>query len=219
MKQIFIVFGILFIGIYSFGKYQDYQRFNSDSILYKTEQKINENHYDQEVVLSYRKAIETVNGFVKLQWFTKEIDVLNPENDNEETKDAVNTYHSKLARLKFYEAKLIQSFELKQKGLPEEEIKAVFESKLSPSKIAEKEQKNLLRKLFQKFNSHAYGAKSVKSEVIFEVQKLLVSKGYPITVDGLSRKETQEAIKDFEIKNNFFPDGKIDILTFEALLK
>ncbi|MEJ6792525.1 MAG: peptidoglycan-binding domain-containing protein [Lacinutrix sp.] len=53
---------------------------------------------------------------------------------------------------------------------------------------------------------------------MFELQKLLVKKGYSIPVDGVYESITSEALKSFEKKNNLYPDGKIDIMTLKALL-
>ena len=63
--------------------------------------------------------------------------------------------------------------------------------------------------------------KNLKTEetFVFEIQKLLNKKGYSVQIDGMYRKETTEAIKSFEQKNNFYPDGKIDLLTLKTLLQ
>jgi len=215
MKKILIVLGLIFLGIYGYGKYQDYERYHSEAIEYSSDKAINENHYDQQLVLNYRKAIEDVNGFVKLKWFANGIDVLKPEKDNLEAETAVRVYGDKISLVKFYEEKLIESNTLKEKGLSPEEMKAVFENKKNPSQIVKEEQKNLLRSLFERSNISNNRA---NGEIVYEIQKLLVSKGYEILIDGKYRQETQQAIKEFEEKNNLFPDGKIDLLVFEKLL-
>jgi len=212
MKKILIVLGLIFLGIYGYGKYQDYERYNSEAIEYSSGKDINENHYDQQLVLNYRKAIEDVNGFVK---FANGIDVLKPEKDNLEAETAVSVYGEKISLVKFYEEKLIESNTLKEKGLSPEDIKAVFENKKNPDQIVKEEQKDLLRSLFERSNISNNRA---NGEIVYEIQKLLVSKGYEILIDGKYRQETQQAIKDFEQKNNLFPDGKIDLLVFEKLL-
>lgn len=216
MKKILIVLGLIFLGIYGYGKYQDYERYNSEAISYTSDKAINKNHYNQQLVLNYREAIEDLNGFVKLKWFTEGIDVLKPEEGDIKTENAVNIYGDKLSLVKFYEEQLIESNKLKEKGLSPESIKAVFENKKSPNQIAKEEQKNLLRRLYEKSSDLN---NRVSGEMVFEIQKLLVSKGYGIVIDGKYRQETQQAVKDFEQKNNLFPDGKIDLLVFEKLLE
>jgi len=214
MKRILIFFGVIFLGIYGFGKFQDYQRYHSDLITYHSDKKINENHYDQQLILNYRNAIVELDSYVKLKWFTNKIDVLKPEEEDEETKNAISIYGKKLATVKFYEEKLIQSEVLKKQGLSAKEIQAVFENKLKPSELKAQKQKTLLKQLFNKSQPLKYGT---KGDVVFEIQKLLVAKGYEIPIDGLNKKATFEAIKDFQEKNKLFPDGEIDVLTFEAL--
>ena len=58
-----------------------------------------------------------------------------------------------------------------------------------------------------------------KNALVYEVQRILIEKGDTIRHDGLYRLETQTALKNFEENNNLFPDGKLDALTLEALLK
>lgn len=215
MKRIIIVLGVLFLAIYAFGKYQNYQRYHSQFIEYSTTKKINTFHYNPQLVINYNNAIEELNAYVKLQWFAHKIDVLKPEKEDLKTKSAVKIYHEKLAVIKYYEDQLTRSYELKQQGLSKEEIQYVFEGKKSVKEIAKEAHRQLLRKLFKASNSLKFDK---KSKLVFEIQKRLVAKGYPIAIDGLDKSETQEAIIDFQKKHNFFPDGEVDWLTFEALI-
>ena len=48
---------------------------------------------------------------------------------------------------------------------------------------------------------------------------MLINKGYEISLDGVFAKATSTALSEFEVKNNLYPDGKIDALTFHALMK
>lgn len=216
MKRIIIVLGVLFLTIYAFGKYQNYQRYHSQFIEYSTTKKINTHHYNSQLVVNYRKAVEDLNAFVKLQWFVHKIDVLKPESEDLKTKNAVKIYHEKLAIINYYEDQLTHSYKLKQQGFSSAEIQSIFEGRKSDLEIAKEVQKQLLRKLFSTSNSLKFGE---KGKMVFEIQKLLVAKGYQIAIDGLDKNETQEAIIDFQKKHNFFPDGEVDWLTFEALIK
>ena len=54
---------------------------------------------------------------------------------------------------------------------------------------------------------------------VYELQKILVKKGYNIPVDGLFRDITLKSIGAFEQKNGLFPDGKIDPVTLDYLLR
>ena len=57
-----------------------------------------------------------------------------------------------------------------------------------------------------------------KSAFIYEVQKLLVKKGFDLELDGVYHTITRNAIIEFEKKRNLFPDGNLDVLTLDALL-
>ena len=60
--------------------------------------------------------------------------------------------------------------------------------------------------------------KNVKQS-IQNLSRFLKEKGYDIPTDGLFREVTFNTIRSFEEKNALFPDGKLDLLTLEYLLK
>ncbi|MEP3837502.1 MAG: peptidoglycan-binding domain-containing protein [Algibacter sp.] len=85
---------------------------------------------------------------------------------------------------------------------------------------AEFEKAKAHTKLITLFNNHISELRiGQKSVFIFELQKLLVKNGFGIPVDGLYKAITRDAVQSFEEKNGLFPDGKVDLITFEALLK
>ena len=116
MKQIIIFLLLIIAAVIGYGEYSDYQRYNSTNVEYKSDQKIDLNYYNQELISNYYKAVEDLNSYVKLQWTANDIDVRAPEDEDLETKDAVKKYADKLALVKFYEAKLHNSLELKAEG-------------------------------------------------------------------------------------------------------
>ena len=150
-----------------------------------------------------------------MQWSANEIDVKSPENDDEATKYAVAEYNKKLAKVKFYEAKLEASKQLKDKGLSNVQIKAQMEG---TTQIKQEENDSFEAKIKSMFNPTSKIRLGERSAFVFEIQKLLVKKGYDISVDGVYKNITQDAIYKFEEKNNLFPDGNLDVLTLDALL-
>ncbi|QTD37407.1 peptidoglycan-binding protein [Polaribacter batillariae] len=220
MKQI-IIFLLLIIAFFiGFGKYQQYKRYHSPNVNYKTNAKIDVNYYNKETVLNYNKAIEDLNSFIMLQWTANEIDVRTPEDDDTETKVAVKEYAKKLAKVKYYEAILENSNQLKEKGLSNKEVKFLEETGTNlKTHLLKKENtvyKNNMRALFADSKKIVYNQKTA---LIYEVQKLLVKNGFDIAVDGIYRVETSNAIKSFEEKNNLLADGKLDVLTLDVLLE
>jgi hypothetical protein len=219
MKQLIILLLVVITLLIGFGKYNEYKRFNTEAISYKTSKEIDFNYHDKTMVLSYFEAIENLNSFTTLQWSLNSIDVRKPADEDDETIAAVKKYAKKLANVKFYEAILQNSFKLKKEGITNIDIKSI---ELSSKTIAElkKENKNntykdLILNLYKTTKKANYGQ---RSELIFETQKLLVKSGLDIKIDGLYKIETSNAIKTFESKNNLFPDGRLDMLTLKTLL-
>ncbi len=54
---------------------------------------------------------------------------------------------------------------------------------------------------------------------VVELQDLLKNKGYTIKVDGEFGSTTEEAIKDFQKKNNIDVTGKANVVTIYYLKK
>ena len=216
MKQI-IIFLLLIIAFFiGYGKYNQYKRYNSSEVNYKTEKKIDLEYHNQELVINYNKAIEELNSFVMLQWAANNIDVRTPEDDDTKTKDAVTKYAEKLAIVNYYESKLEKSVVLKEKGISNEEIKFIEKTGTDLKSHQKTLATNKIKSLFDASKKMKYGE---KNPLIFEVQKILISKGHVLTEDGIFKKETMNAIKSFEEQNNLLADGYLDILTLDVLFK
>ncbi|AOW16597.1 hypothetical protein LPB03_03540 [Polaribacter vadi] len=216
MKKIIIFLLVIIALLIGYGKYSQYKRYSSPEINYKTDKNIDISYHNQEILMNYYEAVEALDSYVMLQWSANEIDVRTPEDDDIETKVAVENYAKKLAKVHFYEAILENSTNLKEKGLDNKEIKFLetegvdlktYKRKLKYDKI-----KNL-------FNSNVKLYNGEKNAIIYEVQKELNRKGDTITVDGVYRIETFNAIKAFEEKNNLLADGYLDDLTLEIMFE
>ncbi|MDB2462834.1 peptidoglycan-binding protein, partial [Algibacter sp.] len=130
---------------------------------------------------------------------------------------AISKYTDKLGTVKFYEDQLVKSKTLKENGLTNANIKLLETDGISQEEF-EKAKANT--KLITLFNNNISELRlGQKSAFIFELQKLLVKNGFNIPVDGIYKTVTKDAVQSFEEKNELFPDGKVDLLTFEALLK
>ncbi|WP_299050447.1 peptidoglycan-binding domain-containing protein [uncultured Polaribacter sp.] len=216
MKQLIILLLLIIASIIGFGKYQQYKRYTSPKVTYQTEKKLDFEYHNQEFVLNYYKAIEDLNSYVMLQWSANSIDVRTPEDDDHETKLAVTKYSEKLGRIKYYETKLYTSALLKKDGLSNKEIKFLEETGTDLNSYKYQQEVMRIKSMFDNERKLSYGQTGA---LIYEVQKKLVKKGFNITVDGIYRIETKNAIKSFEEKNNLFADGLLDILTLDALFK
>ena len=216
MKKIIIFLLVIIVLLIGYGKYSQYKRYSSPEINYKIDKNIDISYHNQEILMNYYEAVEALDSYVMLQWSANEIDVRTPEDDDIETKVAVESYAKKLAKVHYYEAILENSTNLKEKGLDNKEIKFLetegvdlktYKRKLKYDKI-----KNL-------FNSNVKLYNGEKNAIIYEVQKELNRKGDTITVDGVYRIETFNAIKAFEEKNNLLADGYLDDLTLEMMFE
>jgi peptidoglycan hydrolase-like protein with peptidoglycan-binding domain len=216
MKQIIIFLLVLIALVIGFGKYSQYMRYSSPEVNYQTDTEIDLAYHHQETLLKYYEAIENLDSYVMLQWSANEIDVRTPEDDDIETKVAVDLYAKKLAKVNYYEALLHHSLKLKEKGLSNKEIKFIEENGIDIPKF---QRKVISKKIKSLFNSSLKLYNGEKNAIIYEVQKELNKKGDSITIDGVYRIETLNAIKKFEKTNNLLADGYLDALTLEMLFQ
>ncbi|MGJ8683384.1 MAG: peptidoglycan-binding domain-containing protein [Nonlabens sp.] len=218
MKQLIIFLLVIILGFIAYDFYKDWDRFHAPEYHYTTEAAIDASYHDQAVVRDYHEAIADLNTYVKLQWTANDIDVRLPEDDDLETQQAVKEYANKLAHVTYLQQKLEQSALYKKQGWSNEQIMAFENNQSSPEALKTQSQKALMNQLFKNEvgNSQRIGSKSA---LTFEIQKILIDKGYEIPLDGVFAQITSTALADFEAKNNLYPDGKIDALTFDALIK
>lgn len=200
MKKIIIFLLLVLVGLYGFNTYQKIERFNVENYSYQTIEIPSDS--EQGLVKQYHTAIEEVNGYVISQWSFHNIDVRNPKEDNETTRAAADTYRRKLGNVKYLEAKLKDAATA---VIDIEKIK-VIEANNNAVKNIFKQSKRELR----------LGDNGV---LVFELQRILNEKGASIKQDGLFKKETFQALKDFESKEGLYADGKLDFLTLEYLLR
>ena len=219
MKQIIITLLIIIFLLLGYNLYSDYKRFHSPESDYVSTQKIDLHYYDSTTLQNYYQAIEDANGYVKMAWTNDDVDVRNPEDDDEDTKAVVSGYTKKLGIVKLYEEKLVQSAKMKSEGLNDKDVIAFEESGYKSKDYNEFVKRKFLMETF-KSNPEKYSLKiGDYSSFVFELQKILVKKGYNIPVDGLFRDITLKAIGGFEQKNGLFADGKIDAVTLDYLLR
>lgn len=216
MKQIIIFLLVIILVIIGYGQYKQYQRFSLKNYEYKISDNIDLDYHDKNSLYKYYEAIEGVNSYIGSQWSANRIDVRSPKNDDAETKMAVDTYVKKVAKVKYYEAQLVKSKGLKDKGLTNTDIKLFEDTGIT---LKDKQKVEADAKMMSMFSNNSNLRLGQQSAFVYEIQKLLVKKGFDIPVDGVYKSITSNAILDFEAKNNLFPDGKMDLLTLEALLK
>lgn len=219
MKGIIIFLLVVITSILGYNQYHKYQRFHPNTVNYVSKDTVDNSYYDPQVVMNYYEAIEVLNGYVISQWSTNRIDVRNPKKDNQATQFAVNEYQKKLGVVKYYEAILQQSTVYKAKGLSNAEIKILEKNELTEQELLAYNRKTVFYDLFEEAIFKENLRIGNQGPWVYELQKILTSEGYPIAVDGKFKTETHNAVKDFEYKNQLYPDGILDALTLHKLLK
>lgn len=204
MKQIIIFLLVVILGILGYNMYSKYHRFHPPNYEYEIPEAITMGEEMSPQVLNYYEAVEALNGYVITQWGAEGIDVRNPSDDDAQTVAAVSKYRKKLAAVKMYEAQLLQ---------PKKEI-------VQEKVLSEAEQKKILLRTMFSENPASYSLRlGERGAFVYEIQKLLIEKGYEIPLDGLFRNVTFESLKNFEEKQGLFPDGRLDAITFNRLLE
>lgn len=204
MKQIIIFLLLIIVGIMGYNLYRNYQRFNPPNYKYQVPEEISASTSESSVLYEYYRTVEELDAYVITQWSDDGIDVRNPGDDDAEESSAVAEYARKRAKVRFYETQLLNPAKEKQ------EAKA----------LSEEEKRKLL--IAEMFHSNP-GGNSLQlgdqNALVYEIQRLLIENGDSIKHDGLFRAETFNALKSYEEKNGLFPDGKLDAMTLNHLLK
>ena len=217
MKQIIIFLLVIILLLIGYSQYKQYKRFTPPEYEYIKNESIDLNYHDKSLLLDYYKAIEHLNGYVITQWSTNDFDVRNPGDDDEDIQAAVAVYNDKLGLVKYYEDQLVKSKNLKQKGLNNADIMLLEKKGITQDDLEKAESNKNIVALFK--NNISQLRLGQRNAFVYELQKLLVKRGFEIPTDGVYAEITQDAVRNFEESKGLFPDGNIDILTLEALLK
>ena len=219
MKTILASILVVILLIFGINQYQDYQRFHNPNNHYQPVDGILRTDFNKSLVNDYLKSITNLNGYMELQWSTNGIDVRNPQKDDTQNQYASNQYNNLLSEVKFLENQLLQIQKLKNEGKSNQEIELLIKEQKTAKQIKkEQEQLSYKNTLIEIYNSKTKNLKSEET-FVYEIQKLLNKKGFKVQIDGMYHIETIQAIKSFEQQNNFYPDGKIDLLTLKTLLQ
>ena len=205
MKAILITILVVILLIFGYNRYTDYKRYHPKHTDYEISDQIDTDYYDQEAVYAYYEAVTKMNNFVTMQWTANGIDVRYPEEEDAHTQLAVEEYSRLRAQVKYHESKLLQA----KKERQQEDSKVVDAQSLIQKR---------LRNLFKSTVNNTL-RQGDKGALVYEVQKLLVKKGYEIPLDGVFRTITYEALKTYEASKGLFPDGQLDALTLEYLIE
>jgi len=221
MKTILITILIVILLLFGYNKYVDYKRHHPQTTDYIASRAIDTDPYNKKLLYNYYEAIETLNNHVTLSWSANGIDVQTPKKDNAESKDAVSLYGALLAKTKFYETQLIQSKEAKAKGLTNADLKMLAEKGKTSEQLKKKVQEiKRVKRIYSLFKEVGANLQlNNTGPMVYELQKLLIAKGYGIPLDGVFKTATLEALQAFEVSKDLYSDGRLDMLTLSYLLE
>ena len=209
MKQLLLIIFVLGIALFAFFQYKDYKKFNPPSdYTYKLSEQIDVHYHDPITVQTYFENAYKIESLARELWYNEGIDVLSPDNEVPDTRNAVAYYNQMKATTKKLEALLTNSAELKKQGFNNDQILAVESEGMSPNFIRLKDHVGIL--------GTEYGN---EGNEVWQLQGILRKKGYEMPHDGVFQEETEQGLKDFQTKNGLFPSGKVDYNTLKALTK
>lgn len=208
MKKLALLIIIIALPLILFFQYKKYRRFHPPSEYdYPISDSIDVHYHDPEVLLHYYENAYKIGSFSRELWASKGVDIRYPDTSETETQSALRYYQQLLQTTTHLEGKLKYSRALKNQGFDNNEIKIIEERGISPQNF----------RLLHKMN--LMGLKiGVKGSTVWELQKLLTALGYEIPVDGIFSIETDQALKDFQRKNELYPSGITDEATLRALI-
>ncbi|WP_299883354.1 peptidoglycan-binding domain-containing protein [uncultured Lacinutrix sp.] len=219
MKKILIFILVVIILIFAYSEYKEYQRFHPKNANIIASNTIDLDYHNKETIFNYYRALENANNYMQMQWSVNGIDVRSPEDDNEETNLAVSKYGEKVAKLNYFKNILERSKKLKSEGYSNKDIKSFETQGLTTKAYTLKINKEKYKQMILEMMPEKALFSGERNQFVYEIQKLLVKKGYDIPIDGVYKNVTSDALMLFEEKNNLFTDGKIDLISLNLLLK
>ena len=208
MKRLFYLVIIITLPIIAWFHYAQYRRFHPPvDYSFPISDDIDADYHDPELIKSYYLAVEEIENYASYAWKKHGVDVKMDSPVDPDEKKFVRTWQKMIAAARFLELKLKNSKELKAKGMSNEQIRM---QELGISDVPN---------VTELINNRIVAQRGQESGTIFEIQKMLVTKGYDIPMDGIFREETYLAVQKFQQTRNLLPNGIVDMLTLKSLMK
>ena len=205
---------LVLIAVFVYRKYQEHNRYDHISRLdYLPYENIDYNFYDQPVVQAYLNNCNRLTDMRKATWLTDGVDIQNAKEGYGEVQSKINQYKSLLSYTKVLESKLIESKDLKDQGLTNDMIEMILDKGITIGAV-ENERDKMAACDFLKGKNVSAGSKPTE---IWELQKLLNSNDYKISINGVFSGATDSALVDFQNSNNLYPSHVCDDITLRKL--
>ena len=208
MKKVFQLIIIIGIPTLLYFQYKSYIRFHPPvDYDYKIPTGIDANYHNSILVKSYFEGTNEIGAFARKMWFNESIDVRFPDVSNEESINASALYNTLLNQVRLQEAKLINSYNLKLQNITNDQIKLIEETGVNPSLLNFLEDKDRYLGL----------SEGTRGALVWELQKMLIEKGFNLQKDGVYSLETRTQIMAFQNANDLYPSGRLNAMTFDKL--
>jgi hypothetical protein len=146
--------------------------------------------------------------FARKVWFNDGIDVLFPDERDEQSLMASTYYNQLISQARELEARLRASKKLKKAKYDNEAIAFIEEKGIAQDEY-----------MMYKAVQERPLSKGDTSAVVWKVQGILIKLGYDIPHDGLFIEITEDAVKKFQKSRKLLASGKVDEMTMRELLK
>lgn len=209
MKRLIFIVLLIGIGSYITVQYLKDRRFNPPSAYdYPISSEIDKDFYDPTVVQQYYKLAYDVGSYARSLWFNDGIDVRMMDRENYEATQAIDYWNTLKSTVDQLQDKLEYSKSLRNQGYSKEQVRLMMEMNLTPEDIKFENHRSLI--------GLSVGQSGSK---VWDLQKMLNTKGDSIPVDGIFNVVTRQRLVEFQKQNNLYPSGAVDEKTLKALLK
>ncbi len=214
-----VLFLLVFIflalaGFKAFHHYQMHRRYENISRFdYFSLDSIDYNYYDQATLRIYLDNCQSLTDIAKTLWLKDGIDVTKTKDAFGEAQSRINRYYRLLRYTQALEGKLIQSQDMKDQGLTNEDIRIILDKDITIGAVESEKDKMAAFEYLK--GKNVSGAS--KPNEIWELQKLLNANDYNLTINGIYDASTDSALLDFQKENNIYPSHSCDDVTLRKL--
>jgi hypothetical protein len=214
LKVFLVLFLLALIGLGIYRRYEVRKRYeNIARFDYSCKDSIDYSYYDQTALRIYLDNCDKLTDIAKGLWLKEGIDVTTTKNGYGEIQSRINRYNTLLRYTKSIEDKLVQSQDMKDQGLTNDDIRIVLDKDITIGAVENEKDKMAAYEFLRGKNVSA----SSKPNEIWELQKLLNANDYNLSINGVYDASTDSALLDFQKDNNLYPAHMCDDLTLKKL--
>jgi hypothetical protein len=214
MRFFLILILVILAGLCIYHRYDEHKRYENISRFdYMCKDSLDYNYYDQAVLKTYFDNCATLSNIAKRLWLKDNIDVNTTKKGYGEIQSRIDRYNCLLRYTKAIEDKLVQSQDMKDQGLSNDDIEIILDKDITIGAVENEKDKMAAYDFLKGKNISA----SSKPNEIWELQKLLNANDYNLSINGIFDASTDSALLDFQKNNNIYPSHTCDDFTLRKL--